>query len=690
MRAGEELVGRYRLVELLGWGAMGEVWRATDPHLERDVAVKTMLANWAGEAQHAAMVRFRREGRAAARLNHPHIAAVHDVGEHAGQPFLVLELLPGPDLAGLLERHPGGLPVEQALEYGAQAAEGLAAAHEAGIVHRDVKPSNLVLDRHGKVKVCDFGIARLEGATAGLSATGRGFGTPHYMPPEQINGDPVTPAADVYSLGATLFHLLTGRVVFTGDNLMAIVGQHLHKPPPAASSLRPSLPATVDTFLAALLVKTPADRPRTSRVPHRLRDLTTRYGKASTLLDEAEHAADSITDPEAKAWALQGVAGAMAAVDPARSGALLDESAQTARTVTGRFGGAERALRGAAKTAAAVDHAQAERIARTITDPRSQAEALLEVAAVIAAVAPARARSLLAETEQIAGTLTDSGAQGALLGWAALVMVAVDLSEAERITRAITDTAMQAHTLGAIAETMAAEDPIEAERIARTITDPDEQAEALGRVAKTVAAVDLARSRALLAEAQQIARTITDPKTQVWVLAELAMAAADVDPARFRALLAEAGQIADAVGPHAKGVVARAVAALDPRQAEGIARSITDPHAQAFALRQMAGVMAPADPARAERLAHSIADLHLQAWALREVAAETAAVDRDEAQRIARSITDPHFQGWALREVAVQVAAVDPAQAEGIARTIADPAHKAVVLSAIARAILTT
>lgn len=651
MRAGEELVGRYRLVELLGWGAMGEVWRATDLHLERDVAVKTMLANWAGEAQHAAMVRFRREGRAAARLNHPHIAAVHDVGEHAGQPFLVLELLPGPDLAGLLERHPGGLPVEQALEYGAQAAEGLAAAHEAGIVHRDVKPSNLVLDRHGKVKVCDFGIARLEGATAGLSATGRGFGTPHYMPPEQINGDPVTPAADVYSLGATLFHLLTGRVVFTGDNLMAIVGQHLHKPPPAASSLRPSLPATVDTFLAALLAKTPADRPRTSRVPHRLRDLTTRYGKASTLLDEAEHAADSITDPEAKAWALQGVAGAMAAVDPARSGALLDESAQTARTVTGRFGGAERALRGAAKTAAAVDHAQAERIARTITDPRSQAEALLEVAAVIAAVAPARARSLLAETEQIAGTLTDSGAQGALLGWAALVMVAVDLSEAERITRAITDAAMQAHTLGAIAETMAAEDPIEAERIARTITDPDEQAEALGRVAKTVAAVDLARSRALLAEA---------------------------------------GQIADAVGPHAKGVVARAVAALDPGQAEGIARSITDPHAQAFALRQMAGVMAPADPARAERLAHSIADLHLQAWALREVAAETAAVDRDGAQRIARSITDPHFQGWALREVAVQVAAVDPAQAEGIARTIADPAHKAVVLSAIARAILTT
>ncbi|HEU5024969.1 MAG TPA: serine/threonine-protein kinase [Spirillospora sp.] len=155
MRAGEELVGRYRLVELLGWGAMGEVWRATDLHLERDVAVKVMLANWAGEALHAAMVRFRREGGAAARLNHPHIAVVHDVGEHAGQPFLVLELLPGPDLAGLLERHPGGLPVEQALEYGAQAAEGLAAAHEAGIVHRDVKPSDLVLDRHGKVKVCE-------------------------------------------------------------------------------------------------------------------------------------------------------------------------------------------------------------------------------------------------------------------------------------------------------------------------------------------------------------------------------------------------------------------------------------------------------------------------------------------------------------------------------------------------------
>jgi hypothetical protein len=252
---------------------MGEVWRARDLRLDRDVAVKVMLLRATSEATRLALARFGREGKAAARLSHPHIADVHDIDDHEGQPFLVLPLLPGPDLATLLEQHPGGLPVRQALEYCAQAADGLAAAHAAGVIHRDVKPANLILDQQGRVKVCDFGIARLEDATAGLSATGSVLGTPHYMAPEQADGQTTTPAADVYALGATLFRLLTGRVLFPGDNLLAIVGQHLHKPPPAPSSLRPAIPRAVDDYLLALLAKDPFARPPSDTVPARLRSL---------------------------------------------------------------------------------------------------------------------------------------------------------------------------------------------------------------------------------------------------------------------------------------------------------------------------------------------------------------------------------------------------------------------------------
>ncbi|HEU5025491.1 MAG TPA: DNA translocase FtsK [Spirillospora sp.] len=288
MRAGEELAGRYLLVRRLGQGAMGEVWQARDLRLDRNVAVKVMLLRATSEATRLALARFGREGKAAARLSHPHIADVHDIDDHDGQPFLVLPLLPGPDLATLLEQHPGGLPVQRALEYCAQAADGLAAAHAAGVIHRDVKPANLILDQQGRVKVCDFGIARLEDATAGLSATGLVLGTPHYMAPEQANGQTTTPAADVYALGATLFRLLTGRVLFPGDNLLAIVGQHLHKPPPAASGLRPAIPRAVDDYLLALLAKDPSARPPIHTVPARLRSLATAGNGTKVLLTDAQ------------------------------------------------------------------------------------------------------------------------------------------------------------------------------------------------------------------------------------------------------------------------------------------------------------------------------------------------------------------------------------------------------------------
>lgn len=278
MRTGLELAGRYRLERRLGRGGMGEVWQALDLRLDRRVALKVLLGDWAsaGEQMDQALARFRREGRSAARLKHPQIATVHDTGTHDGRPFLVLELLAGPDLATLLDDHPGGLPIGMALDHGAKAAEGLAAAHDAGVIHRDVKPSNLILDGDGVLKVCDFGIARLAGATAALTATGVGFGTVAYMPPEQLLGEPVTGAADVYALGATLFHLLTGRVLFPAEDLRAVMGQVVHKAPPPPSSLRPAIPEALDDYLLTLLAKDPLARPPAAAVPAALRELAAR------------------------------------------------------------------------------------------------------------------------------------------------------------------------------------------------------------------------------------------------------------------------------------------------------------------------------------------------------------------------------------------------------------------------------
>ncbi|MBB6398500.1 serine/threonine protein kinase [Actinomadura coerulea] len=306
MQPGLELAGRYRLETLLGRGGMGEVWRGLDLSLERPVALKVLLPNWRDENEMVqAMGRFRREGRAAARLSHPAIAAVFDVGEERGHPFLVLELLTGQDLRKILERQPGGLPIELVLDYGAQVAEGLAAAHAAGVVHRDIKPANLMLLPSGQVKICDFGIARLQGATAGLSATGVRMGTFAYMPPEQAAGKPLDGRADLYALGCTLFHMLTGRYVFPGDDLQAIVAQHLARPAPSPRALRLDTPIELDALILALLAKTPDDRPAdaaaVARELKRIGRLSSTVNARYVLPDPAALRPGSVSKPRTKA-----------------------------------------------------------------------------------------------------------------------------------------------------------------------------------------------------------------------------------------------------------------------------------------------------------------------------------------------------------------------------------------------------
>ncbi|WP_405661301.1 WD40 repeat domain-containing serine/threonine protein kinase [Streptomyces sp. RK9] len=257
--SGVTLAGRYELKELLGRGGMGEVWRGHDRSLlRRDVAVKVLPTPVGTDA----VRRFQREAAILAGLQHPGITVVHDAGEHDGFLFIVMELLRGQDVARLMAGHCTGLPVERAVGLARQTAVALAAAHESGVVHRDLKPGNLFVRPGDHIKICDFGIARSADASAVLTTVGRVVGTPLYMAPEQWRAEePATPA-DLYSLGCVLYELLTGRPPFTSDaSLYALMHHHVTEVPRPPRELRPELPLELDDLVLALLAKEPGDRP---------------------------------------------------------------------------------------------------------------------------------------------------------------------------------------------------------------------------------------------------------------------------------------------------------------------------------------------------------------------------------------------------------------------------------------------
>ncbi len=255
MKAHQRVQDRYTLIEPLGTGGMAEVWLARDERLERNVAVKFMAANLTHDAEF--LVRFFSEAQGVARISHPNVVSVLDFGDFEDRPYLVMECVPGGALADLT-----GEPMlpERAAEIVAGAARGAGAAHALGLVHRDVKPANILLDDSGEPKLADFGIAS-SALSERLTATGTAIGSPHYISPEQASGRPVTAASDVYSLGAVLFELLTGRPPFEGDNVTAIAIAHVEQTAVPPSALVDGVPGHLDEIVLACLAKDPAQRP---------------------------------------------------------------------------------------------------------------------------------------------------------------------------------------------------------------------------------------------------------------------------------------------------------------------------------------------------------------------------------------------------------------------------------------------
>jgi eukaryotic-like serine/threonine-protein kinase len=252
---GELIAGRYELQELVGTGGMSSVFRAHDRMLERTVALKILHEQFTRDDDY--VERFRREARSVAQLAHPNIVTVIDRGEQDGRQYIVFEFVDGANLKEVVRD--GALPIDDVLDLAIQVGRALAFAHNRGLVHRDVKPQNVLLNDERQAKVTDFGIARSVDVK-GVTQTGTVLGTSDYIAPEQARGEQVDPKTDMYSLGAVLYELLTGEVPYAGDNFVAIAMRHVYDPVPSVLERRPDCPLRLDAAVGRAMAKDPDDR----------------------------------------------------------------------------------------------------------------------------------------------------------------------------------------------------------------------------------------------------------------------------------------------------------------------------------------------------------------------------------------------------------------------------------------------
>jgi serine/threonine-protein kinase len=273
-------LGRYELLGELGRGAMGIVYRARDPIIDRVVALKTIDSGRSGEAAASFTERFFQEARSAGRLNHPNIVTIYDAGEAGGQAYIAMEFLEGNGLREMLDEH-APFAVARAVEIASQVARGLAYAHEHGVVHRDVKPANIIVLGNRRPKITDFGIARLGEADV---LAGSRAGSPKYMSPEQIRGDGALDGrSDIFSLGAVLYEMLTGRQPFGGAEVVDIMRTVLQDTPQPPSAHNPRVPAELDALVLRMLAKRPDERHPSARWLYReLRQLEEKLEKVPT------------------------------------------------------------------------------------------------------------------------------------------------------------------------------------------------------------------------------------------------------------------------------------------------------------------------------------------------------------------------------------------------------------------------
>lgn len=251
-------IGRYEILDEVGQGAMGTVYRARDPLIERTVAIKTVSITLLQQEGSDAEARFLREAQSAGRLSHPNIVTIYDVGEADGLAYIAMEYLSGSTLRDVMNKGP--MPLDLALDTAIQMAEALAFAHEHGVIHRDIKPANVVITgQRGRIKLTDFGIAHL--LNSDHTQTGQMLGSPRYMSPEQAMGREVDGRSDIFSLGAVLYEMLTGQYAFDGDSLPTIVYRVVNETPTSVVSLRPQLPSGLVGLLNRIFSKNPEARP---------------------------------------------------------------------------------------------------------------------------------------------------------------------------------------------------------------------------------------------------------------------------------------------------------------------------------------------------------------------------------------------------------------------------------------------
>ena len=247
-----KMISHYQLDSFLGSGGMGTVWKAQDLGLKRPVAIK--LLSGIREADRSSLERFQLEARAAAALDHAAVCTVYEIGEAEGVPFIAMAFIEGQTVAKKV--HSGALDIAQALRIAAEVADGLEAAHSRGIVHRDIKAANIMVTPQGSAKILDFGVARM-GFSSGLTVPGTVMGTPCYMSPEHVNGQPLDRRTDLWSLGVLLYEMLAGKLPFHGDNIVALV-KAIHAPPPSLRALRSDVPEEVERIVYKALARSTA------------------------------------------------------------------------------------------------------------------------------------------------------------------------------------------------------------------------------------------------------------------------------------------------------------------------------------------------------------------------------------------------------------------------------------------------